>query len=768
MKKILFLIVFLLCNATFWGQNTISGTLINQKHQKIENANIILMALPDSTLVKGAISNNKGIFTLNYTPEKEKKYIIKITHIEYQDQILRVTSDQLGEIILLEATKELDEVVIKASKPIFKQKGTSIITNVATSTLRDLPTTESLLKFLPSITSSYGEIKVIGKGRPIYYINNRKMRNPAELQSIRPSDIETIEVETEPGAEYDNQVNAVIKITLKKKQGDGMSGRVGSQYTLKKGTQIIGVGDMNYRKGNTDIFSTILYVRDIKTKISVEETFSIFSSNPIYEIYSDKEDVSSGNFFYTGLGIAHEFSKKHSLGASVKHSKEIDSETLSDQKNTLPSFSLLNKNFNLQNHSNTYVNTYYEVPLSENIKMQTDIDYTYSFSSIKNKIDEKQSNTPSLKRTIHNHSEASYHWWEAQSHFYHQLQKASLSYGAEFSTLYRYDDYRSPDILSDNYVENKELRSSVFVSLTQPFDEISLKLGVRYEFSDFQYLENHIKNNVKSRMYRNLLPNASVSFPWNQTRWSVSYARKIQRPAFYQLSDYSSYLSQYLYNRGNPYVTPSLTDEFGVLTSYKKIALSVRYNYVQDAILEHFAPFKANPSVIEKSIKNFNSMHNIDLSATAYHQVGIWQPKLSVSVFKQFFTDKLTDYAYNKPIFNVSLYNQIMPSPSWIITAEVDFTSNGHKSNTYNESFFTTQLVVQKFLLHRSLMAALIFSDIFNTTPFGKTFENKYIRNYKKENLNNQFISFGFIYSFNPTQSKYKGGKKSQEDKNRL
>lgn len=50
--------VFSLCSGLMFSQKY-NGILINSNQKPVSNANVILMSLPDSTLVKGAISNEK-------------------------------------------------------------------------------------------------------------------------------------------------------------------------------------------------------------------------------------------------------------------------------------------------------------------------------------------------------------------------------------------------------------------------------------------------------------------------------------------------------------------------------------------------------------------------------------------------------------------------------------------------------------------------------------------------------------------------------------
>ena len=85
----IFTVLLLFCSLSF-GQNTFRGKLIDATTKRaVSDANIILLALPDSTLVKGAISNDEGVFELINT-SKHSNLALKILHLEYKTQVIPV------------------------------------------------------------------------------------------------------------------------------------------------------------------------------------------------------------------------------------------------------------------------------------------------------------------------------------------------------------------------------------------------------------------------------------------------------------------------------------------------------------------------------------------------------------------------------------------------------------------------------------------------------------------------------------------------------
>lgn len=71
MKKIILSLLLVVTTCSF-AQSSFKGTLVSPDQKPISAANVILMSLPDSILVKGAISNQRGVFELPNAAEGKK------------------------------------------------------------------------------------------------------------------------------------------------------------------------------------------------------------------------------------------------------------------------------------------------------------------------------------------------------------------------------------------------------------------------------------------------------------------------------------------------------------------------------------------------------------------------------------------------------------------------------------------------------------------------------------------------------------------------
>ena len=773
MKNII-LLLFLVISATTVAQTTFRGTLINPDQKPVSDANIILMSLPDSTLVKGVISNGHGSFELP-NPANSKKVLIKITHLEYQEEVLSPTSSNLGTIVLIPTSNELDAVVVTARRrPILEQKGTRISTNVAQSTLQKLPTTDMLLNFLPGVSTSYtgGGFEVFGKGNPIFYINNRRVRNLDEVYQLSPKDIERIEMETQPGAAFDNTVGAVIYIILKKKPGDGLSGAAENTfYFFKKGIMDETWLSLNYRKGKTDWFTSISNDNHFNQEdYNVAQDLQVFTQNNQWRVLNDETRQNQHKNIKTKIGFAHEFSEEHSLGMSIRGSiipfsgHNFSTQETTTYKNQLLTAQGRNEYDQFEQDKKLSVNAYYEGKLTDVLKMQTDVDYIGLRSDNTSDIVEHNLlNTTS--RNVHTHSDVISDWWGLKTTFFQQLGKGTLGYGVEVSNLHRTENYQD-NVLSAFNAKNNETRSDAFLSFSYPIKKVNLKLGTRYEYADFDYYENEQKSEAKSKTYRDWLPNVSVAFPWEKTQITFSYARKIKRPAFHDLSDYNSYVSSFLYNRGNPYITPQLTDEWNTLATYGPVSASVTYSHIHKGIYADYQLSSINSDAVERILRNYDDFSLLKSTLNAQKQIGKWMPKLTLSYEKPF-ADKV--FYKSEGFFSVEWMNQITPSENWLFLVMLLYKSKGSMQEAYIYKPVSGVFVgAVRTFFHQSLSVYAVASDFYNGLNRHDRIQNPYISNSTARNYSNFSFKIGISYNFNTTQSKYKGKEISEEENNRM
>ena len=180
----------------------ISGRVIDEQAQPMPFVNVVLVNRADSAFIAGAVTKDDGTFSIN---TDKQDGLLKVSSVGYIIRYIDARQGNVGNIQMQPDTQTLGEVVVKGERPQYKM------------------TTGGMTVMLPQIQGSDGNFTVFAKGTPEIYINNKKVQNARELKQLKSTDIKSVDVITSPGAKYNAEVGAVIRIKTKKHQGDGIS-----------------------------------------------------------------------------------------------------------------------------------------------------------------------------------------------------------------------------------------------------------------------------------------------------------------------------------------------------------------------------------------------------------------------------------------------------------------------------------------------------------------------------------------------------------------
>lgn len=199
-------------------------------NEPLEFVTVALLSYSDSSLIAATTTDADGHFAINATGVDG---LIRVSFIGYKTQTFGMAKrEDVGTIWLQKDEQMLGEVTVRAKTYLRTAEG--ITANVANSALSKLGDAKDVLKHLPFVIEKNNELSVIGKGSPIIYINNRRLRDNDELKQINSADIKQVKVITNPGAEYDATVNAVIKITTSRPVGEGWGGTADAGFSAER------------------------------------------------------------------------------------------------------------------------------------------------------------------------------------------------------------------------------------------------------------------------------------------------------------------------------------------------------------------------------------------------------------------------------------------------------------------------------------------------------------------------------------------------------
>jgi len=217
--------LFTLCIALLWfsnasAQQRVQGKIVDKQGTPLEFVHVVAI-LPDSTFVKGVVSDAKGSFALDALPEACS---LIINAIGYQKQ--HVTPKAAMHIVLEESTTDLDEVRI--SRQRIKQHSGGYEINLIQSPLTQSGSIIRTLNMLPNVhVADDGAVNILYRPVASIYLDGLRLQDQKELNAIPVDQIERIGIDysatTNEGAEARG---GVLHIYLKPQAKGGYYGQL--------------------------------------------------------------------------------------------------------------------------------------------------------------------------------------------------------------------------------------------------------------------------------------------------------------------------------------------------------------------------------------------------------------------------------------------------------------------------------------------------------------------------------------------------------------
>ena len=159
----------------------VSGKVIDEQGEPIAFVNVVLLSMPDSAFVQGAVTDAQGAFRI-VTDKNDG--LLRLTSIGYETVYIKAASGLT--IRMREDTQLLGEVTVKSTLPKTFVKGDAMRTTVDGTILEKAGTAGDALSKIPSVESERdGSVKVLGRGDAEVYINGRKVIDQKELGRLR-------------------------------------------------------------------------------------------------------------------------------------------------------------------------------------------------------------------------------------------------------------------------------------------------------------------------------------------------------------------------------------------------------------------------------------------------------------------------------------------------------------------------------------------------------------------------------------------------------
>ncbi|TYA71888.1 outer membrane beta-barrel protein [Seonamhaeicola marinus] len=793
MIKRLLLLSFLFLFYVSFGQNfSLKGVVKDEANTPIAFSNIVLLL--DNEIIDGTTSNESGVFS--FESLKTNTYKIKISYLGFQTfekEIELIGNIDLGTLLLRENAEALEGVTVVAKRPTVKRLVDRLVFNVENSTLSNNNVLD-VLKHTPGVLVHDGSITVKNSA-PTVYINDRRVHLSADevlqlLESTPAENIKSIEVITNPPAKYEAEGGAVLNIVTSKNIVAGYHGSVFGSY--KQGFEFpkYSIGTSHFfktKKLSTYINYNISPRKDYREKDEFVNFIENNTNTSSWETDYNRDRESRYNSI--NANIDYDFDEKNSIGLTTNMLIAPRRNSQTDVKSSTKVFGankVLDSTFNtfnesvLESFNMAFTLDYVHKFSREGEQLLVSLHHTnYDYSNFQNVdtdylfpnnslIRENRFQTFSSQVIKLNTSQLDYELPINESTSFEAGIKTSHIDSESVLTQYNFEEEeRIEDIdNSDNFFYDEE-NYAAYVSLAKDWEKLSLKVGVRTEYTETT--GTSVSENEKSENnYFKIFPSVHVSKTVNDKHeLYFNYNKRIYRPRYNQLNPFKFFLNDNSYITGDPRLVPQVDDVFTLgYTLNDTYTFELYYRYENDPAIE--IAFQDNEENILKYVNtNINRSISYGFDFMTYTAIAKgWNLYALTSLFY-----------YDNKYVSLESGNQINNTDKWSVYAQIAnyFTFLKDNSLTADVSLqyispladgpsivsdrFGLDISLRKTFLKNKASLSIGVTDIFNTQNFNQS--TKYLNQdiLMQSRMENRQFTVAFNYKFGNT--KLKSNKKS-------
>ncbi|MGG9971125.1 outer membrane beta-barrel protein [Ferruginibacter sp. SUN002] len=619
MRKI---ILYILCMSgiAYTNAQKISGIVLSNDSLALSNSSVSLLDGSGKKLVKLHISNDEGKFL--FTEVKPGTYLINISHVDYKgftSKIINVVENTDIEIPIIRLQKisgTLSEIIVKYQRPMIEVQADKLVLNVDGTINATGTDALELIRKSPGVSVDKDDnIQMIGKSGVQIFIDDKPSPLNGEelgnyLKSIQSSQIELIELITNPSAKYEAAGNGgIINIKLKKNKSVGTNGTITAGYGVGVyGKYNAGVS-LNHRNKKINIFGNYNFNHALNY---IDFRIKRMQLDSLFDFVSDRNIKNTTHGFKAGIDFFA--SPKNTFGFFVSgnlvnlNPKSLSITPISYMPTHEVAKVLVSDNVQEGFSNNINLNGNYKFSGRKQNHLNVDVDYGF-FDITRNlyqpNIYYKSDTTTELSRAIYRFpSRADIDIYSVKMDYEHPFEQGILAYGIKSSFVKSDNNFRRYNVLGnteslDTYKSNqfnyKEYINAAYMSFNRNMQYIQLQLGVRvehtvskgesYPINGVGIVQYNSKESF-TRRYTNLFPSVSISFVKNpEMIWGITAGRRVDRPNYHDLNPFEFKLDEYTFRKGNTELVPQFSSSISISNTYKsKLISKLGYSYIKDLL----------------------------------------------------------------------------------------------------------------------------------------------------------------------------------------
>jgi iron complex outermembrane recepter protein len=757
MKKILSGFVMLIFSGSALLAQQVTGSVKNDEGKSLEKVSVSLLNAKDSSIAKLGVTGKDGKFSISTS--KSGQYLVSTTSVGYSPAYsgrfyVSGSGDvNVSEIVMIKSSGNLQNVSVIAKKPLIEVRADKTILNVENTINATGNDALELLRKSPGVTLDKDDnISMSGKNGVSIYIDGKPSPLSgadlaAYLKSLQSSQIESIELITNPSAKYDAAGNAgIINIKLKKNKAFGINGSVNAGYNIGIFAKYNSGISFNSRNKNVNIFGNYNYNRGTNRMV-----FNLYRSllDTVFDGKNIMTNKNNSHGFKTGLDYT--LNKKSTLGflinGNINDTKmKMDGTTdIIYQPTGVTDRILKGDNSSVADRDNVNFNINYRYADTSGREWSVDADYGF----FKINTDQYQPNiyydptyTNELGRTIYNFiSPTDIDIYTLKTDYEQNFKGGKLGFGLKTSIVSTENNFgrynvngnsKVLDLTRSNQFDYSENINAAYVNYNKAYKGgVMIQAGVRVENTnrtgDSYALNNDGSVNTATKVtdkrhYTDLFPSAAVTFNKNPMKqWSLSYSRRIDRPAYQNLNPFEFKLNDYSYMKGNIDLRPQYTNSFGLTHIYKyKLSFRLNYSHVKDIFTQLVDTTEGTKSFMTQKNLATQDIASLNISYPFMYKNYMWITNLNTSYSKYEADFGGGNRMVNLDVFAYSLFMQhsLKFGKTKVWTAEVSGVYNSPtiwQGTFESKSIYFVDAGLQKTIFKGKGTVKAAVSDIFKT-----------------------------------------------------
>lgn len=656
-------------NASF----EIVGKIVDRDtRQPLEFGTVSLFSKTDSSLLTGTTSIADGTFSLK---TNHQSFFIKIEYLAYLPIVFsnaESTADQarldLGQVELVPDIARTAEVEVRTEKSWVTVALDKRVFNVGRDLTSVGGTAEDVLRNVPGISvdndgrfslRGSGTIRILLNGRASSLVSND---NLSGLRQIRASQIECIEIITNPSARYEAEGMAgIVNLVLKTSQEKGLNGSADAHlgnnknkglsynFNYHKGrfNGFFGVGNWYANRPGTGSFrnrfysaghqdSTIFSDMNRSHERAMMPGFVKFGA----DYYLNQLNVITTSFAYQWSSgeNSSDLTYKDALGNpadvyQITKRTEDEKETESDLLYSL----IYKKLFSREGHQ-----LIADLQFESKVADKTSVFEEHYFDGANNPlrgVDYLQlAGNEEGNRRLGGNIDYILPFGNNGGKFEAGWQSSFRQIFNNYEVREVVNNIENPDSDFTNDFLYQEAIHGAYVNFGHAINKFSLQTGLRIEQSEVitKLLATNLTN---PRRYTDLFPSAFLTYKLSEVdAFQLSYSRRIQRPVYSDLNPFFTIRDRRNIFRGNPNIEPEYTNayELGYIRYWEKASLSsVAYFRHTHNVIKRLQRVDSNyPGVTITQAENLDFKRNYGMEFTyAYFPSQYWRLNGDVNVF---------------------------------------------------------------------------------------------------------------------------------------